>query len=100
MPDATKRNSFAGKLAAAAIVALALGLVLGVLAKNTQSALLLDLAAVAKPVGLLWTNALRMVVVPLMISYLILAINSVPTMRTAGKLGGLTFVCMLVLLSL
>src|SRR6266550_6149258 len=98
MPESRKRNFLAGRLAAAAIIALALGLVLGVLARETQSPFLMGLASVAKPLGVLWTNALRMVVLPLMISYLVLAINSVPTARTAGKLGGLTLVCMLLLL--
>ena len=98
MPEARKGNFLAGRLAAAAIIALALGLILGVVARNSQSPALLALASVAKPLGLLWTNALRMVVLPLMISYLVLAINSVPNARTAGKLGGLTLVCMLVLL--
>ena len=98
MPEAQSRNFFAGNLAAAAIFALALGLVLGVVARNTQSPVLLGFASIAKPVGLLWTNALRMVVLPLMISYLVLAINSVPSARTAGKLGGISLVCMLFLL--
>jgi len=98
MPDQRIRGFFAGKLAAAAISALALGLVLGVIARNTGSPALLGLAIVAKPFGLLWTNALRMVVLPLMISYLVLAINAVPTARTAGKLGGITLVCILFLL--
>lgn len=98
MPEARKKSFFAGNLAAAAIFALALGLVLGVVARNTQSPVLLGFASIAKPVGLLWTNALRMVVLPLMISYLVLAINSVPSARTAGKLGGISLVCMLFLL--
>ena len=88
MPEARIRSFFAGKLAVAAIFALALGLLLGVFARNTHSPALLGFALVAKPFGLLWTNALRMVVLPLMISYLVLAINAVPTARTAGKLGG------------
>ncbi|MFN2603593.1 MAG: dicarboxylate/amino acid:cation symporter [Gemmatimonadaceae bacterium] len=98
MPEARSRSFFAGNLAAAAIFALALGLVLGVVARNTQNPVLVELAVVAKPLGLLWTNALRMVVLPLMISYLVLAINSVPNARTAGKLGGICLVCMLFLL--
>lgn len=98
MPDARKEKSFAGNLAVAAIFALALGLVLGVVARNTQNPVLLGFASIAKPAGLLWTNALRMVVLPLMISYLVLAINSVPSARTAGKLGGISLVCMLFLL--
>ena len=77
MPEARIRSFFAGKLAVAAIFALALGLILGVFARNTQSPALLGFALVAKPFGLLWTNALRMVVLPLMISYLVLAINAV-----------------------
>ena len=98
MPEARIRSFFAGKLAVAAIFALALGLILGVFARNTHSPALLGFALVAKPFGLLWTNALRMVVLPLMISYLVLAINAVPTARTAGKLGGISLVCMLFLL--
>jgi Na+/H+-dicarboxylate symporter len=98
MREARGRSFFAGKLAGAAIVALTVGLVLGVVARNTQSPVLLEFASFAKPLGLLWTNALRMVVLPLMISYLVLAINAVPTARTAGKLGGISLACILFLL--
>jgi proton glutamate symport protein len=98
MPDSSRGGFLAGRLAVAALIALALGLVLGVVARETQTAWLLGLASVAKSAGLLWTNALRMIVLPLMISYLVLAINSVPRARIAGRLGGLTLLSMLVLL--
>lgn len=81
-----------------ALAAMAAGFSLGLIAKETQSTVLLNLADVMNPIGGVWTNALRMIVLPLMVSYIILAINSVPQARTAGKLGGLamiTFVSML-----
>jgi proton glutamate symport protein len=99
MPEANRGGFIAGRLAIAALAALALGLILGAVARETQTALLLGLASVAKPVGLLWTNALRMVVLPLMVSYLVLAINSLPRARSAGRLGGLTLISILVLLA-
>lgn len=98
MSDPRASRFLAGRIAIAAIIALALGLVLGVVARETQAPWLPGLSSVAKSVGMLWTNALRMVVLPLMISYLVLAINSVPRARTAGTLGGVSLICMLVML--
>jgi Na+/H+-dicarboxylate symporter len=71
---------------------MAAGFCLGLIAKETQSTVLLNLADFANPIGEVWTNALRMIVLPLMVSYIILAINSVPQARTAGKLGGLAMI--------
>ncbi|HLE57481.1 MAG TPA: cation:dicarboxylase symporter family transporter [Rhodothermia bacterium] len=81
-----------------AIGAMAAGFLLGVIAKETQSTSLLNLADVASPIGEVWTNALRMIVLPLMVSYIILAINSVPQARTAGKLGGLAMIAFISML--
>lgn len=81
-----------------AIAAMAAGFSLGLIAKETQSAILLNLVDVANPIGEAWTNALRMIVLPLMVSYIILAINSVPQARTAGKLGGLAMIAFLSML--
>jgi len=75
-----------------AIGAMAAGFSLGLIAKETQSTMLLSLVDVANPIGTIWTNALRMIVLPLMVSYIVLAINSVPQARTAGKLGGLAMI--------
>ena len=71
------------------------GFCLGLIAKEMEWAVLLSFADVAKPIGAVWTNALRMIVLPLMVSYMILAINSVPQARTAGKLGGLAMIAFL-----
>ena len=81
-----------------AIGAMAAGFALGLIAKETQSTMLLSLVDVANPIGTIWTNALRMIVLPLMVSYIILAINSVPQARTAGKLGGLAMIAFVSLL--
>lgn len=81
-----------------AIGAMAAGFSLGLIAKETQSTVLLNLVDVANPIGEVWTNALRMIVLPLMVSYIILAINSVPQARTAGKLGGLAMIAFLSML--
>ena len=81
-----------------ALGAMAAGFLLGVIARETQWTMLLRFADVAKPLGGIWTNALRMIVLPMMVSYIILAINSVPRARTAGKLGGLAMIAFLSML--
>lgn len=75
-----------------ALIAMAAGFSLGLIARQTQSPLLLKFTEVADPLGTVWTNALRMVVLPLMVSYIVLAINSVKQARTAGKLGGIAMI--------
>lgn len=70
-----------------ALIALVAGFALGAIARETGTPWLLAISVVAKPAGTLWTNTLRMIVLPMMISYLVLAISSLPTGRTAGILG-------------
>lgn len=72
----------------------------GALAHETQAGWLLALASVFEPVGLLWTNALRMVAVPLMVACLVLVIGSTRQTRTAGRVGGLSLLAFLVFLML
>ena len=55
-----------------AVIAPFAGFGLGALARATDAGWLLCFAAIAKPAGTLWTNTLRMIVLPLMISYLVL----------------------------
>lgn len=75
------------------------GFAIGLLARESGSTLLLQVKEVAEPVGTVWTNALRMIVIPLMVSYIVLAINSATTARTAGKLGGLAMISYLTMLA-
>jgi proton glutamate symport protein len=87
-------------MTAGSLLGLASGFGLGALAHESQAGWLLSLASALAPAGVLWTNALRLVAIPLMISCLVLAINSTPRTRMAGRLGGLSLLAFLVFLSL
>lgn len=100
MQDLQNRRPRPFALTAGSLVGLAAGFSLGALAHESQSGWLLSLASVFEPVGVLWTNALRMIAVPLMVCCLVLAINSTPRTRTAGRLGGLSLLAFLVFLTL
>jgi len=87
-----------GSLTIASLCGLAAGLLAGIAAYETQSGLLLGAVAVFEPIGTLWTNALRMIVVPLIVSNLIVAVVSTDDPRKTGRLGGislLTFVALM-----
>ena len=83
-----------------ALIALIAGFSLGAIAREFEVSWVLALTAVAKPAGTLWTNTLRMIVLPMMISYLILAISSLPRGRTAGILGATALVSIVTMLAL
>jgi Na+/H+-dicarboxylate symporter len=83
-----------------ALIALVAGFSLGAIARETGAPWLLALTVVAKPAGTLWTNTLRMIVLPMMISYLMLAISSLPKGRTAGILGATALVSFVTMLGL
>ncbi len=51
------------------------------------------------PVGILWVNAIRMTVIPLVVSLLISGVASASDMRTIGRLGGRTLVTFILLLA-
>jgi proton glutamate symport protein len=83
-----------------ALVALVAGFTLGAIARETGIPWLLAISLVAKPAGALWTNTLRMIVLPMMISYLMLAISTLPKGRTAGILGLTALVSFVTMLGL
>ena len=81
------------------LAALAAGFVLGSIAAATSSPLALRLVAVIEPLGTLWVNAIRMTVVPLVVSVLITGVASGIGSQSLGKLGVralVTFVTLLV----
>lgn len=94
-PIAPKRRN----VTVLALLGMVTGFAVGLLAKESGAPLLLQLKEVAEPVGVVWTNALRMIVIPLMVSYIVLAINSAASARTAGKLGGLAMISYLAMLA-
>ncbi len=85
-------------LTAGSLGGLGLGAGLGFVAFTTEHPLLLGLARLAEPVGALWTNAILMVLIPLLVSLIFVAIVGPADTRTAGKLGGLSALTFVVLL--
>jgi Na+/H+-dicarboxylate symporter len=100
MPDQPMQAPTRKSPTVLAVIALFAGFGLGALARETGADWLLSFAAIAKPAGTLWTNTLRMIVLPLMISYLVLAISSLPRGRTAGVLGITSLVSFVTLLGI
>ena len=85
------------------LLALVAGVAVGLLATIWREAGGGALIAIAEPVGSLWINALRMTLIPLVVSLLISVIASVPDARSTGRLGlraFLVFVALLVVAGL
>jgi Na+/H+-dicarboxylate symporter len=72
------------------LTALIAGLLLGVGIARTQSATGLAIADAIQPIGVLWINAIRMTVIPLITALLITGVASVSDLRSVGRLGGRT----------
>ena len=87
-----------GRTALHAFAALVLGLLLGIGAAASGSALALRLVALVEPVGTLWINAVRMTVIPLIVSSLVVAVAGAAP-RTVGRLGARAFALFLLILS-
>ncbi len=80
------------------LVGLGAGLAGGIAIAASHSAALISAADAVAPVGTLWVNAIRMTVIPLVVSLLITGVASASDVSTIGRLGGRTlavFVAML-----
>jgi Na+/H+-dicarboxylate symporter len=75
-------------------------MILGLIAFESQSATLLAGASAIEPVGNLWVNALRMIIIPLIVSHLFVAVASLGAGKAAGRVGGLSLVSFVTLLVL
>jgi len=69
------------------IIALAAGAAGGLAISASQDARLLSIASFVEPVGKLWVNAIRMTVVPLVVSLLIVSVASVESAGALGRIG-------------
>ncbi len=74
-------------LTARVLAALLAGLAAGVVIAWSQSPTLLSVASAVEPIGALWVNAIRMTVVPLVVSLLFTGIAS-SSGPSIGRLGG------------
>jgi len=79
----------------ALIAAIACGIVIGAVG----NAALLRAADFIAPIGTLWVNAIRMTVIPLVISLLITAVASASDVKSIGRLGGRTLLVFVLLLA-
>jgi Na+/H+-dicarboxylate symporter len=92
------RSATGGRAALRALAALLLGLALGLAADASGSAAVLRAAAWLEPVGTLWVNAIRMAVIPLVVSALVVAVAGTGA-RTVGRLGTRALIIFVLLLA-
>ena len=69
------------------LVALILGLAVGLVVLAHPSPLLLKLVSIVEPIGILWVNAIRMTVIPVVVSLLITGVASSSNMRVVRGIG-------------
>src|SRR6185436_21179336 len=70
-----------------AALGLALGLIAGIVIVSSGSASARTAAEALEPIGTMWVNAIRMTIVPLVVSLLIAALASESRSNVAGRLG-------------
>lgn len=69
------------------LIALVAGFALGIPLSGSESAFATGLLAVLGPVGTVFINAIRMTVIPLVVSSLIAGVTSAPDPRAVGRIG-------------
>ncbi|MEP7273509.1 MAG: cation:dicarboxylase symporter family transporter [Acidobacteriota bacterium] len=75
----------------ATVVALIAGICIGLVAFESQSKAWLTAADNLSAVGTLWTNALRMTIIPLIVSTLVVAVAGSAAPLGVGRTSGITF---------
>jgi proton glutamate symport protein len=70
-----------------ALAALLAGLLLGAAASATGAPVLRAVVRLVEPLGALWVSAIRMTLVPLVVSLLVTSVAGVADMRAVGRLG-------------
>ncbi len=81
------------------VVALVAGLAGGIAIGAAQSHTLLTAADIVAPIGTLWVNAIRMTVIPLVISLLITGVASAADISKIGRIGGRTLAVFLTMVT-
>jgi proton glutamate symport protein len=80
------------------VTALLLGLIGGMGVAASGDHRLFSMVSFLEPLGTLWVNAIRMTVVPLVVSLLIVGVASVSDMSAIGRMGARTLTCFVLLL--
>lgn len=74
------------------LIALILALAIGVAIATLGNARWVDATNVLVPIGTIWVNAIRMTIIPLVISLLITGVASATDIGSIGRLGGRTLI--------
>jgi len=82
------------------LIALFLGLALGIGISTSGNASLAALVPWIEPLGTLWINAIRMTVVPLVVGSIIVGVTAAPDTRTIGRIGSRALVFFVVTLTI
>ncbi|MBC7896359.1 MAG: cation:dicarboxylase symporter family transporter, partial [Cytophagaceae bacterium] len=82
-----------------AVLSLVIGFAVGATLHATSEQAARVLLAVADPVGTLWVNAIRMTVIPLVVSLLITGVTRSRSSADVGRLGGRAIVVFVVMLA-
>jgi len=80
------------------LLAVAVAIILGIAVAASRNDALIRAADAVAPIGTLWVNAIRMTVIPLVISLLITAVASASDVKSIGRLGVRTLIVFLALL--
>ena len=80
------------------VIALALGLIAGMAVSAPGDDRLYSAVSFLEPLGTLWVNAIRMTVVPLVLSLLIVGVASVSDVTSIGRMGARTLVSFILIL--
>src|SRR5262249_2748924 len=81
------------------LFALIAAILLGVLIAASHNASLIRVADAIAPIGTLWVNAIRMTVIPLVVSLIITGVASATDLRAVGRMGGRTLLVFVLLLA-
>ena len=81
------------------LIALGAGLGAGIAISSTGTPALQAIPGYLEPLGTMWVNALRMTVVPLVVSAIVIGVNSLPDPRGIGRIGGRALLLALVILA-
>src|SRR5438093_827215 len=81
------------------LLALTLAIGVGILIAATRNAQLLALVGNIYPLGALWVSAIRMTVIPLVVSLLITGVASAADIKAVGRLGGRTVLIFVLMLA-
>jgi len=82
------------------LLALALGLVLGIAAASMNTGFAMGAANLADPIGNLWLNGLRMTIVPLLVALLVTGIAQTAEAAKAGKIAARALVWIISIMTL